>query len=117
MRRFITLGLVAFSALTIMAPTADAQNRRRVVVQDEGALLLRVRPRSFLEPGNVVQVGELDRTTSGAAQTRQYLVSPPWSNMRDRFGEGTLPDPVHGTFIGARNPFGPVDYVAPPGLR
>jgi hypothetical protein len=37
--------------------------------------------------------------------------------MRDRFGEGALPDPIHGVFIGARNPFGPVDYGAPAGLR
>jgi hypothetical protein len=31
--------------------------------------------------------------------------------MRDRFGAGTLPDPVHGVFVGARNPFGPVDFA------
>jgi CheY-like chemotaxis protein len=30
--------------------------------------------------------------------------------MRERFGEGTLPDPIHGPFVGARNPFGPVSF-------
>ena len=34
--------------------------------------------------------------------------------MKDRFGEGSLPDPItNGPFVGARNPIGPVDYVAP----
>jgi hypothetical protein len=42
---------------------------------------------------------------------------PPWIGQRERFGEGVLPDPIiNGPFIGAQNPFGPVDYVAPPGF-
>ena len=113
----LSFGLAAASFLVTLIP-AEAQNRRRVVVvREEAPLLLRVRPRSFLEPGNVVPVGSIERQRSPEWQTRSYLVSPPWGHMRDRFGEGSLPDPIHGTFIGARNPFGPVDYVAPPGLR
>ncbi|HEX2509879.1 MAG TPA: hypothetical protein VHK66_05110 [Microvirga sp.] len=117
MPRLITLGLVSLTALTAMIGTADAQNRRRVVVREQPPLVLRVRPRSFLEPGTVVPAGSLERQRSGYWQTQSYLVSPPWNNMRDRFGEGALPDPIHGVFIGARNPFGPVDYGAPAGLR
>jgi hypothetical protein len=32
-------------------------------------------------------------------------------------GRGVLPDPVtNGPYVGATNPFGPINYVAPPGL-
>lgn len=34
-----------------------------------------------------------------------YLLSPPWIGQRERFGEGVLPDPLGGPFVGARNPF------------
>jgi hypothetical protein len=118
MPRLVTLGFVSLTALTAIASTADAQTRRRVVVQEPAPLLLRVRPRSFLEPGNVVPVGSLDRTTSGYAQTQSYLLSPPYAQQGERFGVGILPDPItNGPFVGARNPFGPIDFVAPPGLR
>ena len=121
MPRLISLGFLALSAVatvTVFAESADAQTRRRTtVIREERPLLLRVRPRSFLEPGPVVPVGSLERQRSGYWQTVSYLVSPPWGHRRDQFGEGTLPDPIHGPFIGARNPFGPVDYVAPPGFR
>ena len=74
-------------------------------------------PRSFLDPGTVVPVGSLNRTTSGYAQTQSYLLSPPYAPNRERFGLGVLPDPItNGPFVGARNPFSPIDYVAPPGL-
>ena len=109
MRLLTLLGLVSLAALAAATTGAEAQNRRRTaVVVQESAPLLRVRPRSFLEPGNVVPPGSIERQRSGYWQTQSYLVSPPWNNMRDRFGEGTLPDPIHGPFIGARNPFGPV---------
>lgn len=113
MHRIALLGFLPFAALMAVPAPTEAQERRTVTrdvgttgVIVERPLILRVRPRSFLEPGTVVQPGELDRTTSGFAQTRSYLVSPPWHNQRDRFGEGALPDPVHGPFIGARNAFG-----------
>jgi hypothetical protein len=46
---------------------------------------------------------------SAQGQMVSYYLSPPWQNMRDRFGEGTLPDYLGGPFIGARNELGPVD--------
>jgi hypothetical protein len=105
MRRLPALCLLTLAAVTA-APLAEAQTRR---VRDDGALILNVRPRSYLEPGNVVAPGSLDRTTSGYAQVQSYLLNPPYSQNRDRFGGGNLPDPVmNGPFVGARNPFGPI---------
>jgi hypothetical protein len=37
------------------------------------------------------------------------VANPPWSHQRDRFGEGSLPDPIGGPFVGARNPFSDID--------
>ena len=107
MRRISTVCLLSLAAVTGVTTLAEAQSRR--APREDGALILNVRPRSFLEPGNVVAVGSLDRTTSGYAQTQSYLNLPPWQNQRDRFGEGSLPDPVmNGPFVGARSPFGPI---------
>jgi hypothetical protein len=109
--------LIVFAMLT--APSAaEAQGRRHQqgAVAPANVLILRVRPRTFLDPGTVVPVGSLDRTASGFAQTQSYLANPPWGS-RDRFGQGSLPDPItNGPFVGSRNPFGPVDFVAPPGV-
>ena len=114
MRRVITLSLIALAAFASMLPQAEAQPRRRTVVQTEPLPVLRVRPRSFLEPGNVVAPGSLDRTTSGFAQTQSYLLSPPYDNQRERFGQGVLPDPItNGPFVGARSPFSPIDFTGP----
>ena len=107
MRRLSTVCLLSLAAVTAVTTLAEAQTRR--VQRDTGAMILNVRPRSYLEPGNVVEVGSLDRTTSGYAQTQSYLNNPPWQHQRDRFGEGVLPDPItNGPFVGATNPFGPI---------
>lgn len=104
MRRFTTLCLLSLAVATAVPSLAEAQTRR--VQQQSGPLVIQVRPRSYLEPGNVVPVGSLDRTTSGTAQAKSYLNMPPWQNQRERFGEGSLPDPVlNGPFVGARTPF------------
>ena len=113
MRQRILLSVSAFAAVAILSVPADAQSRRR----QGQPVVLRVTPRSFLDPGTVVPVGSLNRTTSGYAQTQSYLRSPPYAPNGERFGVGVLPDPItNGPFVGARNPFGPIDYVAPPGL-
>ena len=112
MRRLALLGLMSIAALMAAVPDAEAQLRRR----GEDTLTLNVRPRSFLDAGRVVPVGTYNRY-AGVGQVQSYLNLPPWVNQRDRFGEGTLPDPItNGPFVGARNPFGPIDFVAPPGL-
>jgi len=111
MRRLALLAAASIAALTALAPIAEAQTLRR---RGEQTIILNVRPRSYLEPGNVVPVGSQNYTTNGYGQTASYLNTPPWHNHRDRFGQGSLPDPItNGPFVGASNPIGPVDYVAP----
>ena len=80
-------------------------------------LILNVRPRSWLNPGNVIPVGAQVNPASPLGQTVSYMDLPPWRNNYDRFGEGALPDPIGGPFIGARNPIGPINFVAPDFLR
>ena len=111
--------LAAFAALAVVAISAlPAEAQTRLRRQGEDVLILNVRPRSYLDAGNVVPVGSINYPTSGYGQTASYLNLPPWHNMRDRFGEGSLPDPItNGPFVGARNPIGPVDYVAPYWVR
>ncbi len=119
MRSLTVLSLISLAAVVAATAGAEAQTRRRtaVVVEESAPPLLRVRPRSFLDAGRAVPVGSIERHRHGYWQTQSYLVMPPWHNMRDRFGEATLPDPIHGPFIGARNPFGPIDFAAPVALR
>jgi hypothetical protein len=112
MRRFLALSFLSLAAMAAAVPPAEAQNGRR-----GDALILNVRPRSWLNPGNVIPVGAQVNPASPLGQTVSYMVLPPWQNMRDRFGEGVLPDPIGGPFIGARNPIGPVNFVAPDFLR
>ncbi len=95
MRRFAVIGLASLAAVSALSVAAEAQSER--------PLVLRVQPRSFLDPGNVAPVGSLNRYATQPQLS--YMTNPPWSNQRDRFGEGVLPDPVGGPFVGARNPF------------
>ena len=104
-----SIGFIATLAagLALGAATeAEAQQSYHV----NGPLRLNVRARSFLDAGNAVQPYSQVNPASAYGQTVSYMLNPPYANMRDRFGEGTLPDPIDGPFIGARNPFGPVDY-------
>lgn len=105
MRRAVAIG--SFAALLALGTgAAEAQQSYRV----NGPMKLTVRARSFLELGNTVQPYSQVNPASAYGQMVSYLNSPPYANMRDRFGEGTLADPVtNGPFVGARNPFGPVD--------
>ena len=97
--------LIALSGLALLVAGS--------VAAEAQPLRLNVRPRSFLDPGNTVAPYSGVNPASGAGQTVAYMVNPPWNNQRDRFGEGTLPDPIGGAFIGATNILGPVDYEAP----
>jgi hypothetical protein len=111
MRRLAVLAAASVATFVALAPAAEAQTLRR---RGEQTIILDVRPRSYLDAGNVVPVGSENRFGTGFGQTASYLNLPPWQHMKDRFGEGSLPDPItNGPFVGARNPFGPIDYVAP----
>lgn len=103
--RFAALA-VATALATLAAGTAEAQQSYRV----SGPLKLTVRAKSFLEPGNTVAPYSMVNPASAYGQTVSYLANPPYANMRDRYGAGTLSDPIDGPFIGARNPIGPIDY-------
>jgi hypothetical protein len=95
MRRFAVIGLASLAAVSALSVAAEAQSER--------PLVLRVQPRSFLDPGNVAPVGSLNRYATQPQVS--YITNPPWSNNRERFGEGVLPDPIGGPFVGARSPF------------
>jgi hypothetical protein len=100
----------AAAGMIVSALPAEAQERRTA----ERPLVLRVTPRSFLDPGPVVPVGSLDRTTSGYAQTQSYLMNPSYAQNGERFGGGALPDPItNGPYVGSRNAFAPADAAAP----
>jgi hypothetical protein len=120
MRYTAVLLMLATAALPILTAPAEAQSRQRQVRQalgQGGPLVLRVTPRSFLDPGKVVPVGSISPGYSGYGQTQSYLRSPAYAPNGERFGVGVLPDPItNGPFVGSRNPFGPVDYRAPAGL-
>ena len=112
MRRFVALSILSLAAALSAVPSAEAQLRRR-----SDGLVVNVRPRSFLNPGNVVAPGAQVNPASAYGQYVSYQNLPPWQNMRDRFGESVLPDPIGGPFISARNPIGPVNFVGPDFLR
>jgi hypothetical protein len=99
----------ALSLAFVGALPAEAQTR--TLRRNGEVLILNVRPRSYLDPGNVVPVGSMNYPASGYGQTVSYLNLPPYLGMRERFGAGVLPDPVtNSPMIGARNPFGALGY-------
>jgi hypothetical protein len=120
MRYTFIIGLTAAVASFALPHDAEAQSRQRQTRQalgQGGPLVLRVQPRSFLDPGPVVPVGSINPGISGYGQTQSYLLSPPYAPNGAGFGVATLPDPItNGPFVGSRNPFGPIDFVAPRGL-
>jgi hypothetical protein len=101
MRRFAVIGLASLAAASAFSVAAEAQTAR------DRPQVLRVQPRSFLDPGTAAPVGSLNRYVTQPQLS--YMTNPPWSNQRDRFGEGVLPDPIGGPFVGARNPFADIE--------
>ncbi|WP_420102398.1 hypothetical protein [Bosea sp. (in: a-proteobacteria)] len=87
-RLALTVAL-ALAASTALATLAEAQNRR-------GPLKVTVQKRSYLNPGNMVPVGSLNRYATQAS-----YASPVYSSMGDSFGEGALP----GRIGAGANPF------------
>jgi hypothetical protein len=107
MRHVIALSVSIAALMTVTA--AQAQDGR-----SSGPLRLDVRPRSFLDAGKVVSPYSSVNPASAYGQTVSYLTNPPYVNMRDRFGAGTLPDPVtNGPFVGARSVLDPIDFASP----
>lgn len=110
MRRALILALASVATLAATTPDASAQDRIRY---RPGGFTIDVRPRSFLDAGNVVAPYSSVNPASAYGQTVSYLNNPPYGNRRDIYGE-TLPDPVtNGPFVGAYSPFDPIDFGVP----
>ena len=78
-KRVAAILAVAATASTVMVSIAEAQNRR-------GPLRVTVQKRSYLDAGNVVPVGSMNRYAS-----QHMSASPVYANTGDLYGEGTLP--------------------------
>ena len=88
-KRVAALLAVTVAASTVMASIAEAQSRR-------GPLRVTVQKRSYLDPGNVVPVGSMNRYAS-----QHMSATPIYANTGELYGEGTLP----GRIGAGRNPF------------
>src|SRR5215213_10208257 len=76
------------SCVTLLLRGAFTRLRRSPSCRNGEVLILNVRPRSYLDAGNVVPVGSLNFPTSGYGQTVSYLNLPPYLGQRERFGAG-----------------------------
>ena len=106
--------VTAAVALLVIPVDGEAQTRQRQARQSlgqGGPLVLRVTPRSFLDPGTAVPVDSINPGYTGYGQAQSYLLSPPYMQNNERFsGGGNFPDPVtNGPFVGSRNPFADID--------
>jgi hypothetical protein len=110
MRRLAAFAALSIAALSALPAEAQTRSLRR---SGEDVLILNVRPRSYLHPGNVVPVGSINQTVTGYGQTQSFLNLPPYAhNIASGHGTQNLPDPItNGAFAGARNPFGPIDFT------
>lgn len=122
--RSATIALMgALTLAGIAASTgAEAQGRYAPGYRVSQPLPIRIRPRSWLDAGNVVEANNgsvSNPATNPHFITASYLNSPPYGR-NDRFGGGILPDPItNGPFIGARSSairnvdFSAVDAIDP----
>lgn len=89
LKYFAAVFAVTITASTMLATIAEAQNRR-------GPLRVTVQKRSYLDAGNVVPVGSMNRYAS-----QHFAAAPAYASIGEFYGEGTLP-----ARIGAgKNPF------------
>jgi hypothetical protein len=123
--RFATIALMGALTLTAvgMNTAAEAQGRYAPAgYRVSQPLPIRIRPRSWLDAGNVVEPGNgsvRNPATDPQLITASYLANPPYGR-NDRFGGGILPDPItNGPFIGARSSairnvdFSAIDVIDP----
>ncbi|GJE41734.1 hypothetical protein [Methylobacterium soli] len=103
------MGAIALAGFGL-STAADAQGRYAPggYYRVSGPLPIRIRPRSWLDAGNVVEPGSTVAGLGNPATNPQLiaasgLLNPPYGR-NDRFGSGILPDPItNGPFIGARS--------------
>lgn len=124
--RSATIALMGALTLTAVGinTAAEAQGRYAPAgVRVSQPLPIRIRPRSWLDAGNVVEPNNgsvSNPATNPQFITASYLNSPPYGR-NDRFGGGILSDPItNGPFIGARSSairgidFSPLDPILDP---
>ncbi|HEV7256568.1 MAG TPA: hypothetical protein VGN82_02190 [Bosea sp. (in: a-proteobacteria)] len=70
---------VSIAASTVLVTIAEAQSRR-------GPLRVTVQKRSYLDAGNVVPVGSMNRYA-----TQQFIAAPTYANVGGWYGEEALP--------------------------
>ncbi|MGU3362175.1 hypothetical protein ACLBWX_17760 [Methylobacterium sp. M6A4_1b] len=122
-----SVSIALMGALTLAAvganTAAEAQGRYAPAgYRVSQPLPIRIRPRSWLDAGNVVEANNgsvSNPATNPQFITASYLNSPPYGR-NDRFGGGILSDPItNGPFIGARSSairnvdFSAVDAIDP----
>ncbi|MGY2052125.1 hypothetical protein [Methylobacterium sp. JK268] len=124
MPRLALIGLLSLSALAAGTAASEAQDSY-VIRSTRGSqgIAIRVRPRSWLDAGNVVEPNAgayANPATNPHFITASYLNSPPYISNRERWGgAGVLPDPItNGPFIGARRSavtvdLSDIDYLDP----
>ena len=123
--RSATIALMGVLTLAGIAANtgAEAQGRYAPGYRVSQPLPIRIRPRSWLDAGNVVEANNgsvSNPATNPQFITASYLNSPPYGR-NDRFGTGILADPItNGPFIGARSSairnidFSPLDPILDP---
>ncbi|KQO66730.1 MULTISPECIES: hypothetical protein [unclassified Methylobacterium] len=106
-----SVSIALMGALTLAAvganTAAEAQGRYAPAgYRVSQPLPIRIRPRSWLDAGNVVEANNgsvSNPATNPQFITASYLNSPPYGR-NDRFGGGILSDPItNGPFVGARS--------------
>ncbi|MBB5761219.1 hypothetical protein ABEV34_18765 [Methylorubrum rhodesianum] len=124
--RFSKLALLGAMTLTAIGfgTSAEAQGPygNPGYVRVSQPLPIRIRPRSWLDAGNVVEPGNgsvSNPATNPAFIAASNALLPPYGPT-DRYGRGVLPDPItNGPFIGARSTairnvdFSAVDAIDP----
>jgi hypothetical protein len=85
MRVLALIGL-GFALSLSALPAAQAQER----LMERPPLRIDVKKRSYLDAGNVVPVGSLNRYASQHSTTS----SPAWSFAGDRYGDSSLPSRI-----------------------
>ncbi|WP_132250598.1 hypothetical protein [Methylobacterium segetis] len=118
------VGALAVAGLGL-STAADAQGRYAPAgYRVSQPLPIRIRPRSWLDAGNVVEPGSTAGGLGNPATNPQLIAASnqlnPVYGRNDRFGAGILPDPItNGPFIGARSSairnvdFSAVDAIDP----
>ncbi|MGV7029818.1 hypothetical protein [Methylobacterium symbioticum] len=104
------LGALAVTGLGLAAPApAEAQDGYAPgagYYRVSRPLPIRIRPRSWLDAGNVVEPGNgsVSNPATNPVLIAQSNALNPVYGRNDRFGGGILPDPItNGPFIGARS--------------